>query len=155
MDQIANLLGGQGGQGGNDIVGAFSSLLGGQDGVQGLVNQLSDNGLGDQVNSWVSTGPNQQVDPQTLQNALPPEALRQAQQKSGLDLGALMPLVAAALPAIIDTLTPDGQVPQGQAGQPDQGFDLGGLLEGLGEAANQGQNSPLGMLTGLLGGNKG
>jgi uncharacterized protein YidB (DUF937 family) len=159
MDQLSNLLGGKGEQpaqtGGNDIVGAFSGLLGGEDGVQGLVNQLSNNGLGEQVNSWVSTGPNQQVDPQQLQRALPPQALQQAEQKSGLDLGSLMPLVAAALPAIIDTLTPDGNVPQGQAGTAGQGFDLGGLLEGLGEAAQSGPDSPLGALTGLLGGNKG
>ncbi len=66
-----------------------------------------------------------------------------------------MPLIAAALPVIIDTLTPDGKVPQGQVGTAEQGFDLGGLLEGLGEASQAGPDSPLGMLGGLLGGLKG
>ena len=103
----------------------------------------------------MSTGQNKHIDPQRLQQALPREAVERAQQKSGLDLGALMPIVAAALPVIIEPLTPDGNVPQGQVGTRAQGFDMGGLLEGLGEAAQSGSDPRLGMLMGLLGGNKG
>ena len=103
----------------------------------------------------MSTGQNKPVDPARLQEALPAQAVEQAQQKSGLDVGTLMPLIAAALPIIIDTLTPDGNVPQGQVGTAEQGFDLGGLLEGLGEASQAGSDPPLGMLGGLLGGLKG
>lgn len=155
MDQILNMGGAAGGTGQNDVAGAFEDLLGGEGGLQGLLDQLDANGLHDEVQSWVSTGQNAQVDPQRLQQALPQPAVEHAQQRSGLDLGALMPLVAAALPVIIDTLTPDGNVPQGQVGTAAQGFDMGGLLEGLGEAAQGGSDSPLGMLMGLLGGNKG
>jgi uncharacterized protein YidB (DUF937 family) len=156
MDQLSDLLsGGQGSGGQVDIAGAFEDLIGGEGGLQGLIDQLDGNGLHDEVSSWVSTGQNKRIDPQRLQQALPPRAVEHAQQRSGLDLGALMPLVAAALPVIIDTLTPDGNVPPGQVGTAAQGFDMGGLLEGLGEAAQGGADSPLGMLTGLLGGKKG
>jgi uncharacterized protein YidB (DUF937 family) len=156
MDQLPNMPSGVPGTGDqNDLAGAFEDLIGGEGGLQGLVDQLDANGLHDEVQSWVSTGRNAQVDPQRLQQALPPQAVERVQQKSGLDLGSLMPIVAAALPVIIDTLTPDGNVPQGQVGTRSQGFDMGGLLEGLGEAAQGGADSPLGGLLGMLGGNKG
>jgi uncharacterized protein YidB (DUF937 family) len=135
--------------------GRIRGLTGGEGGLQGLIDQLDGNGLTDEVQSWVSTGRNKPIDAQRLQQALPAQAVERAQQKSGLDLGALMPIVAAALLVIIDTFTPDGKVPQGQVGTRAEGFDMGGLLEGLGEAASGGSDSPLGMLMGLLGGNKG
>jgi hypothetical protein len=94
------------------------------------------------------------VDTQRLQQALPPQALQQVEQKSGMGLAALMPLVASALPMIIDALTPDGNVPHGQVGTAAQGSDLEGMLQSLGEAAQAGPDSPLGALTSLLGGNK-
>ena len=43
-------------------------------------------------------------------------------------------MLAAALPTIIDALTPDGQVPQGDAAG---GFDLGSMLGGLSERRTQ------------------
>ena len=50
---------------------------------------------------------------------------------------------------MIDAVTPDGNVPQGNAAA---GLDVGGMLEGLSEAANAGPNSPLAGLGALLGG---
>jgi hypothetical protein len=63
-----------------------------------------------------------------------------------------MPLLAAALPHVIDAPTPNGQVPAGNA---TAGFDIGGLLEGLSSAAQAGPTSPLAQLGNLLGGNNG
>ncbi len=63
MDQVMGMLGGQGSEGQKDIVGAFSSLLGGEGGLQGLIDQLDGNGLTEEVSSWVSTGQNKAVDP--------------------------------------------------------------------------------------------
>ncbi len=78
-----------------------------------------------------------------------PDTVSQLAGKSGLDVGALLPVLAAALPAVIDAVTPDGKVPQGDAAA---GLDVGGMLEGLSEAANAGPSSPLAALGGLLGG---
>ena len=103
------------------------------------------------MSSWVSTGQNQQVDPNQLGAALGPDTVNQLAGKSGLDVGALLPILAAALPTVIDAITPDGQVPQGDAAK---GLDVGGVLEGLSEAANAGPDSPLAGLGALLGGPK-
>jgi uncharacterized protein YidB (DUF937 family) len=153
MDDLGKMLGGLtgGGSGGGagDIVGAISGLVGGEGGLAGLIDTLGKGGLEDIAKSWISTGGNKSVDPAQLGNALGEAKVNELSQKSGLSIGALLPLLASALPAIIDALTPDGHVPQGDAAK---GFDIGGMLQGLSDAANAGPNSPLAGLGKLLGG---
>ena len=171
MDELGKLIGGATGAGaggatgagagggaavraGNagDIVGAIGALVGGHGGLEGLVNQLGQGGLGDVVSSWVGAGPNKAVDPQHLAAALGPDKVQQLASKSGLPVETLLPVLAGVLPAIVDAATPDGKVTKGDA---TAGFDIAGMLEGLGAAAQAGPGSPLGALGGLLGGNKG
>jgi uncharacterized protein YidB (DUF937 family) len=162
MDDLGKLIGGMAGgssgaegaagNAGGDIVGAIGGLVGGHGGLEGLVSQLGQGGLGEVVSSWVGTGPNKAVDPQHLAAALGPDKVQQLASKSGLPVETLLPVLAGALPSIIDAVTPDGKVTKGDA---TAGFDVGGLLQGLGEAAQGGPDSPLGALGGLLGGHKG
>ena len=107
-------------------------------GLDGLVGKLRDGGLAPEVDSWVSTGPNRPVDPQRLGQALGPDTVQQLSAGSGIDVGALLPLLAMFLPQIIDMLTPNGSQPPGgldgaagQGGMPDLGGLLGGLLGGM------------------------
>lgn len=150
MNDLGSMLGSvTGGSGGGDIAGAIGGLVGGQGGLQGLIDTLGKGGLDDAAQSWISTGANKPVDGNSLGQALGPEKVDQLAKQSGLSVESLLPLLAAALPTVIDALTPDGQVPQGDAAA---GFDVGGMLEGLSEAANAGPNSPLASLGKLLGG---
>lgn len=154
MDDIGRMLGGigGGGGGGGDLAGALGGLVSGDGGLEGLVDQLGKAGLGDVVGSWVSTGPNKAVDPAKLGEALGSDQVEALAGKAGLSVETLLPVVASALPAIVDTLTPDGKVPSGDAAA---GLDIGGLLEGLSEAAKAGPDSPLASIGDLLGGKKG
>lgn len=157
MDDIGNMLGGlagkaDGASGSGDIVGAISGLVGGEGGLQNLIGQLQSSSIADKVGSWVGTGPSQPVDPQELHRALGDEKVAQLAGQSGMSIGTLLPMLAAALPLIIDALTPDGNVPAGNAAA---GFDIGGILKGLGAAAQAGPDSAFGQLGSLLGGNKG
>ena len=104
------------------------------------------------MGSWVGKGPNQPVDPGALGDALGQDKVNEAAGKAGLPIDQFLPILAAALPTVIDAITPDGKVPEGDAAG---GLDIGGLLEGLAGAATTGPNSPLAMLGGLLGGKKG
>ncbi len=151
MDEIGTMLGGLGGGTGGDIVGAIGGLVGGEGGLDGLVSQLGQSGLGDVVGSWVGKGPNKPVEPEALRAALGDEKVSELASKSGLPVEGFLPILASALPAIIDTITPDGKIPSGDA---TAGVDLGGLLEGLSSAASAGPSSPLAALGGLLGGPK-
>ena len=139
MDDLTKMLGSLGGAadagGSPDLGAALGGLMSSEGGLEGLLGQLSSAGLGDQVSSWVGTGPNQPVDPQQLATALGPEKVNQLSASTGLDVGSLLPMLAAFLPQIINALTPDGKVPAGGAGG---GFDIGSILSGLGGAAATG-----------------
>ena len=97
------------------------------------------------------TGPNEPVNPQQLGSALGPDTVQQLAGRSGLPVESLLPVLASALPTVIAALTPDGWVSGGDAAA---GLDVGGILEGLSEAAQAGPNSPLASIGGLLGGSK-
>jgi uncharacterized protein YidB (DUF937 family) len=162
MDDLSGLMsglgGGAGGAGGTDPSAALAGLSGAvadEGGLDALVGKLRDAGMGDAVDSWIGGGPNQQVDPQALGAALGDDEMQRLSAKSGLDIGALLPLMAAFLPQIINMLTPNGTVPEGglngaaQGGLGDLGGMLGGLLGGAGGAGGAGG---LGGLDDLLGG---
>jgi uncharacterized protein YidB (DUF937 family) len=133
---LSNLLGGFGAGGAqvdpNRLVSGVQEVFASKGGVDGLISSLRAGGLGGVVDSWVSTGTNQPVEPQELGAALGPDTVNQLSTKTGLSIETLLPLLAAFLPMIIDHLTPNGQVPQGGAagGQADIGDLLGGILGG-------------------------
>lgn len=106
-------------------------------GLDGLVGKLRDGGLGREVDSWVSTGANEPVDPERLGQALGPDTVQQLSAGSGINISSLLPMLAMFLPQIIDMLTKNGSTPSGgldnatgQGGLPDLGGLLGGLLGG-------------------------
>jgi uncharacterized protein YidB (DUF937 family) len=159
MDDLSNLSRGLGSAGGADVGATMGNLAGAIEesgGIDGLVSKLRQGGLGSEVDSWVSTGPNQPVDPQRLGDALGPETVQRLANGSGLDIAALLPLLAAFLPQLIDMLTPSGQAPAGglddALGSGGLG-DLGGLLGGLmGGLTTGGASGTAGSLDDLLSG---
>lgn len=134
MDDLTNLMTRIGGAGGaTDPAGAIGGLVGSlqaEGGLDAFVTKLRAGGLGEAVDSWTSTGPNRAVDPARLGAALGPDTVSRLAAGSGIDIAALLPMLAAFLPQIIDMLTPDGTTPAGglNGAMP----DLGGLLGGLG-----------------------
>jgi uncharacterized protein YidB (DUF937 family) len=112
---LQGLAGGHGGSGGEaSLQQALFGMLeqGGTDGLAGLAKNFQSQGLGDIFSSWVSTGENKPIQPDQLQNALGPEKLQQLTGGAGMALQAALPLLAQLLPAVIDKLTPQGQLPQ-------------------------------------------
>ena len=130
---LSNLLGDAAAEGAqldpNRLITGVQEVFASKGGVEGLVSSLRAGGLGGVVDSWISTGSNQPVEPQQLGAALGPDTVNQLAAKTGLSIETLLPLLAAFLPMIIDHLTPDGQVPAGGAA-PDQ-TDIGDLLGGI------------------------
>jgi uncharacterized protein YidB (DUF937 family) len=144
-----------------DPMAAIGSLVSGlqnEGGLDALVGKLRAAGLGGAVDSWVSTGANQPVEPARLGDALGPDAVNRLSSQSGLSVQALLPMLAMFLPQIIDMLTPDGTTPSGglndaaTTAMPDLGGLLGGLLGGSGGTAGQAGLPDLGGLLGGLGG---
>ncbi|MEK6634508.1 MAG: YidB family protein, partial [Nitrospirota bacterium] len=79
-------------------------------GLAGLVQTFQKNGLGDIVNSWVSTGKNLPVTPQQIQQGLGGDLLSQLATKAGISTEAAGTQLAGLLPDLVDKLTPTGKI---------------------------------------------
>jgi uncharacterized protein YidB (DUF937 family) len=118
MDQLGQAAGGMlGGQGGhNPLLQAVAGLLGKDSsigGLAGLVQAFQKNGLGEIVNSWVSTGQNLPVTPSQVEQGLGSDLLNQVAAKTGLSQGATSSQLAGILPDLVDKLTPNGKIEAG------------------------------------------
>ncbi len=128
LGQLAGSLGGLSGQQ-SGLASSLLSLLGSgqQGGLAGLVQQFEQNGLGHLTSSWVGSGANLPVSPEQVQQALGGGVVQQLAAQHGLDPQQVSGQLAQILPALVDHLTPNGQLPQGGA----PGL-LGGLFGGGG-----------------------
>ena len=125
LNTIQSALGG--GNKKDDLMSTVMGLLGGQGGLNNLISQFASKGLGDVVGSWVSTGKNLPVSGDQLQSVLGKDTINNLASKLGMDKGALTSQLTNLLPDVVDKLTPDGKVPEGDIMS--KGMDiLGGLL---------------------------
>ena len=108
--------------GNNPNAGGLQSVLGsilsgsqsntGQPGLAGLVNNFQRAGLGNVVGSWIGSGPNQQVNPQQLQQAFGQGQVNQWAQQSGMQPNDLLSQLSQLLPHAVDRMTPNGEIQQ-------------------------------------------
>jgi uncharacterized protein YidB (DUF937 family) len=89
--------------------------VGGGGGLADVIGAFNKGGLGDIMSSWVGGGPNKPVDPGALASVLGPDVLGQFAQKAGVGHADAGSLLASVLPELINHMTPQGQVPQGNA----------------------------------------
>lgn len=117
MDDLANKAGASGMGGGGSHASLATALLsmlssrGG--GLSGLIQQFSSKGLGNIANSWVSTGRNLPISPDQVQTALGPDQVQTIASKAGVSPDEAKSGLAQVLPQVVDQLTPNGQMPQG------------------------------------------
>jgi uncharacterized protein YidB (DUF937 family) len=112
------------------LLGSIGGLIGNSAGLQNLVGTLSKSGLASQVDSWVGTGKNQAVDPQQLAGAIGEDKVKAVAQQAGVSEEQAKTGLAAALPKLIDQLTPNGSVPTSGVGSIISGLE--GMLGGKG-----------------------
>jgi uncharacterized protein YidB (DUF937 family) len=119
LDQLAgqvlsNLAGAQGGQ--NNLMQLVLGMIQNQPGgLGGLLSKFQQAGLAEQAASWVSTGQNMPVSGDQLQSALGSDAIGDIAGKLGMSSGDASGALANLLPGIVDQLTPQGQVTEGDA----------------------------------------
>lgn len=107
---------GQGGIGGvlaqmKNSLGSASAggLLSG--GLSELISRFKQNGHGDVADSWVATGPNKQVSPPQLEQAIGPDVLATLSKQTGLSREDLLARLSRELPQAVDKYTPQGRLP--------------------------------------------
>jgi uncharacterized protein YidB (DUF937 family) len=98
--------------------GGLGGLLGGaaagnvlSGGLGNVIKELEDSGHGQVARSWVGTGPNEDIAPKDLANALGSDALNTLSRQSGLSVDELLAGFSQHLPDLVDQLTPKGRLP--------------------------------------------
>ena len=101
-----------GGVVGAEMATVVNGLIQQHGGVQGIVNQLEQQGLGATVRSWVGTGANQAITPDQIHQAFGSDTVKALAAKVGLSPDVLAAKLSQVLPQAIDHLTPGGAVPK-------------------------------------------
>ena len=99
---------GQAGQTGGSSGGGLGGGLG------GLLEQLTQAGHADKVDSWVGSGNNSPIEPDQLGNAIGKNTISDIARQAGVNEQDLLAELSQALPGIVDKLTANGQVPDMQ-----------------------------------------
>jgi len=138
LDIVGGLIGGQaGGNSQSALIATALEFINNQPGgLNGLIEKFKAGGAGEIIGSWVGTGENQPISPDTLQNVLGSDVVGSLASKVGIDPSQASSILAQVLPHVVNGATPNGEVPAG--GQVDTSNVLGTLTQ----------------LAGMFGGNK-
>ncbi len=129
------MLGGQSNNAHSGLMNLALSMLNNssaQGGLAGLLEKFQAAGLGDQIQSWISTDQNQPISSSQLQTALGSETVQNFAQQLGISSEQVSSQLAQLLPTLVDKLTPQGQLPEGGIGNAAE--LLGGLLGQRGQS---------------------
>lgn len=87
-----------------------SSEIGGLD---GLVNLFQSKGLGGIVSSWIGKGTNLPISPEQIREVFGSDVIQHFARRLGTNAQEAPSLIAKLLPTLVDKLTPDGNLPEG------------------------------------------
>jgi uncharacterized protein YidB (DUF937 family) len=96
-----------------EVLGQVLGGAGGAGGLGALLDQFQRAGFGDQVRSWVGTGANQEMPAGALDQVFGAGGLAEIARRAGLSEADASQGLSQLLPAVVDHVTPNGQVPDG------------------------------------------
>lgn len=121
----------------SDKAGGLLALLLGmiadpaEGGFGGFIDRFKGAGLGSTVNSWITTGDNEQLTESQVEQVLGKDNIADAARKAGVETGTATSAFASMIPSVVDTLTPNAEIPDEESLL----SRIGGFLSGLGGAA--------------------
>jgi uncharacterized protein YidB (DUF937 family) len=87
------------------------------DGLQNLLNRFRKNGLGEKIESWISSSPNKSISPGEMEQGLGSDMVNWLTKETGMSKDQLLAGLSKYLPEAVDKLTPKGKVPTPQEAQ--------------------------------------
>jgi uncharacterized protein YidB (DUF937 family) len=81
-------------------------------GMGAVLDKFRQKGMANQAQSWMSTGENQPIDGQSVEQVVGNEELRQMAQRLGVPEEEVAQAFAEIMPEMVDRMTPDGQLPR-------------------------------------------
>lgn len=114
MGLLDNLKSAMSGGSTDGMLGSVMGMIGGNEGgLNGLIESFKSKGLGDLIGSWVGTGQNKAFTGDQVQQWLGDGKIKELADKHGVDVNTVKAKVSEYLPGLVDKLTPDGKVPEG------------------------------------------
>ncbi len=130
LDTVKSIFSGGAGRNQNELMSVIMGLIGGQGGgIGNLVQQFTQKGMGDVVSSWISTGKNLPVSAQQIENVFGSDTINGLASKLKMNPADLSGKISDLMPQVVDKLTPDGKIPEGDILQQGKNI-LGSLLGG-------------------------
>ena len=130
-DKLAEMLGGAGSPGKpgeprqpglGGLLGNLTGAIGGagaggllNNGLGELLDRFKQNGQGEAAESWINNGPNKEVSPPQLKQAIGQDVLASLEQQTGLSQEEILARLSRELPAAVDKYTPGGRLPDRDA----------------------------------------
>jgi uncharacterized protein YidB (DUF937 family) len=109
---------------GGPLLGIILGMMRKQGGLGGMLDKFRGAGMQQKADSWISTGPNEALSPDEVEQAMGRDELERISQQTGLSVEEVRERLAQGLPEAVNQVTPDGRVPDDN--------QLGGLLDKLG-----------------------
>jgi uncharacterized protein YidB (DUF937 family) len=94
----------------SQMMSVVSQLLEGSGGAAGLMEKFKASGLDSHVQSWLGSGANMALSAETLTKVLGSDKLASMAQSFGISSDVLTKGLSAALPQVIDKMSPGGQL---------------------------------------------
>ncbi|NOJ47574.1 YidB family protein [Bradyrhizobium archetypum] len=122
-DKLAELLKGAGNssagsQPSGGLLANLGGMLGGagaggllSGGIGELLERFKQNGHGETAQSWINSGPNKDISPPQLKQAIGSDVLEKLEQQTGLSQEELLARLSRELPTAVDKYTPEGRLP--------------------------------------------
>jgi len=130
-DKLAEMLGGAGSPGKpgeprqpglGGLLGNLTGAIGGagaggllNNGLGELLDRFKQNGQGEAAESWINNGPNKEVSPPQLKQAIGQDVLASLEQQTGLSQEEILARLSRELPSAVDKYTPGGRLPDPNA----------------------------------------
>jgi len=81
-------------------------------GINAVLDKFRQKGMNRQAQSWMSTGENEPIDGQAVEQVVGRDELRQMAQRMGVPEEQVAQAFAEIMPQMVDKLTPEGQLPR-------------------------------------------
>ena len=102
-----------GAQGQSPLLQIILQLLMQNGGLQGRLGRMQQAGYGDQAQSWIGSGENLPIDASVLSQIFGQGQMQDIAEQLGMSRGEAEGQLAQALPDVVNRMTPQGQIPDG------------------------------------------
>ncbi len=115
------------------MLSALLALMTNQEtgGFSGFLSRFKEAGLGDVATSWVTSGDNAEISDEQIESAIGEDTIGVISEQVGVDREKTTSALAFMTPKVVNSLTPEGEVPDDDS----LVSKVGGILTGIGGAA--------------------